>query len=282
MAGPTCARFRIFPRQHLQFAGVMIMQLAEGEISELHVGLKGTMPALFRKDPAAKTRRGLRDRVEQGRSGSGLCCGYDVVRATDAVGEPVRGERTVNKQGAFVGRRVLRDDFTAGVETEASQGQDLCRSRGGRSDAGEPGRGKLPQRLSGPAGIDALMRSIAPERATPSTAHHARTRCRRMKRRRKGPRRGRPAAEGTTRSARRIRGGAEIVSLGIRNYGNKLASSPERHPRDRPRLAFTARYRRPATRALAFWWTRRLGSPCRVPAAVGHATASREPFTTCP
>ena len=59
--------------KHLQFAGVMIVTLAEGEISELHVGLKGTMNALFLKDLAAKTHRGLRGRVEQGRSGGGLC-----------------------------------------------------------------------------------------------------------------------------------------------------------------------------------------------------------------
>ncbi|WP_456305957.1 recombinase family protein [Gluconobacter cerinus] len=33
--------------KHLKFAGVKIVTLAEGEISELHVGLKGTMNALF-------------------------------------------------------------------------------------------------------------------------------------------------------------------------------------------------------------------------------------------
>jgi site-specific DNA recombinase len=50
--------------KHLRFAGVQIVTLAEGEISELHVGLKGTMNALFLKDLAAKTHRGLRGRVE--------------------------------------------------------------------------------------------------------------------------------------------------------------------------------------------------------------------------
>ena len=42
------------------FRGVRLVTLAEGEISELHVGLKGTMNALFLKDLAAKTHRGLR------------------------------------------------------------------------------------------------------------------------------------------------------------------------------------------------------------------------------
>ncbi|WP_264997183.1 recombinase family protein, partial [Komagataeibacter xylinus] len=47
--------------KHLKFAGVPIVTLAEGEINELHVGLKGTMNALFLKDLAAKTHRGPPD-----------------------------------------------------------------------------------------------------------------------------------------------------------------------------------------------------------------------------
>src|SRR4051812_15248793 len=41
--------------KHLCFAGVSLVTLAEGEISELHVGLKGTMNAVFLKDLAKKT-----------------------------------------------------------------------------------------------------------------------------------------------------------------------------------------------------------------------------------
>ena len=100
--------------KHLQFARVMIVTLAEGEVNELHVGLKGTMNALFLKDLAAKTHRGLRGRVEKGRSGGGLCYGYDVVTTFDAAGEPVRGERTINEAEANVVRRVFRD-FASGV-----------------------------------------------------------------------------------------------------------------------------------------------------------------------
>jgi DNA invertase Pin-like site-specific DNA recombinase len=57
--------------KHLRFAGVTIVTLAEGEITELHVGLKGTMNALFLKDLAAKTHRGLRGRVENGSRAAG-------------------------------------------------------------------------------------------------------------------------------------------------------------------------------------------------------------------
>ncbi|NIA72037.1 recombinase family protein [Pelagibius litoralis] len=100
--------------KHLRFAGVEIVTLSEGEISELHVGLKGTMNALFLKDLAAKTHRGLRGRVEQGKSGGGLCYGYDVVKDADSAGDPIRGGRRINKAQAKVIRRVFRD-FAAGV-----------------------------------------------------------------------------------------------------------------------------------------------------------------------
>ena len=104
--------------KHMQFASVTIVTLAEGEISELHVGLKGTMNALFLKDLARKTHRGLRGRVEQGKAGGGLCYGYDVVKQLDARGEPVRGERTINPAEAAVVRRIFRD-FGSGLSPQA-------------------------------------------------------------------------------------------------------------------------------------------------------------------
>lgn len=93
----------------MSFAGVRIVTLAEGEITELHVGLKGTMNALFLKDLADKTRRGLRGRVEKGRSGGGLCYGYAVVRSIN--GER-GGRETVEAEAAVVCR--IFTDFAAG------------------------------------------------------------------------------------------------------------------------------------------------------------------------
>ena len=104
--------------KHLKFAGVMIVTLAEGEISELHVELKGTMNALFLKDLAAKTRRGLRGRVEASKSGGGRSYGYDVVRLHDAAGEPIRGERKVNEAEAETVRRIFRE-FANGASPRA-------------------------------------------------------------------------------------------------------------------------------------------------------------------
>src|SRR5580704_2876575 len=52
------------------------------------------MPAIGKLWCRTKTHRGLRGRVEKGKSGGGLCYGYDVVKHTDTEGEPIRGERT--------------------------------------------------------------------------------------------------------------------------------------------------------------------------------------------
>jgi hypothetical protein len=99
--------------KRLTFAGVRLVTLAEGEISELHVGLKGTMNALFLKDLAAKTHRGLRGRVEQGRSGGGNAFGYAVVVERDGNGERVHGRRRIDESQAAVVRRIFAD-FAAG------------------------------------------------------------------------------------------------------------------------------------------------------------------------
>src|SRR6267154_453643 len=104
--------------KHLRFAGVPIITLAEGEISELHVGLKGTMNALFLKDLAAKTHRGLRGRVADGKSGGGLCYGYRVVKKLDERGELIRGDREIDEAQAIVARRILRE-FASGISPRA-------------------------------------------------------------------------------------------------------------------------------------------------------------------
>jgi site-specific DNA recombinase len=100
--------------KRLTYAGIRLVTLAEGQVSELHVGLKGTMNALFLKDLADKVRRGLRGRVENGKSAGGNSYGYDVVKRFDARGEPVRGDRTINQAEAAVVRQIFVD-YAAGV-----------------------------------------------------------------------------------------------------------------------------------------------------------------------
>src|ERR687897_1453238 len=99
--------------KRLTFAGVNIVTLAEGDITHLHIGFKGTMNALFLKDLAAKTHRGLSGRIEDGKSAGGLCYGYRVVKTLSG-GNVTTGEREIEPPQAQVVERIFRD-FTAGV-----------------------------------------------------------------------------------------------------------------------------------------------------------------------
>lgn len=99
--------------KQLTFLGVRVITLAEGEVSELHVGLKGTMNALFLKDLAAKIRRGLRGRIEQCRAGGSKAYGYKVIHELDARGRLLRGGRCIDETQAPVVRGIFVD-YVAG------------------------------------------------------------------------------------------------------------------------------------------------------------------------
>jgi Z1 domain/Recombinase/Recombinase zinc beta ribbon domain len=80
----------------------MLVTLSEGLVSELHVGLSGTMGALYLRQLAEKTHRGLRGRVETGCSGGGNSYGYEVARKAGPNGELEAGRRTVNQLEAEI------------------------------------------------------------------------------------------------------------------------------------------------------------------------------------
>lgn len=95
--------------KRLQFAGVKLVTAAEGEVGEMHVGLAGTMNALFLKGLAAKIRRGQEGRALKGFSPGGLGYGYRVVRTLDSRGEPVNGQREIVLEEAETIRRIFRE-----------------------------------------------------------------------------------------------------------------------------------------------------------------------------
>ena len=97
----------IFKR--LSYADVGIVTLSEGAINELHVGLKGTMNALFLKDLAVKTRRGQRGRVEAGKIPGGNSYGYKIIRAIKEDGTVTTGEREINPTEASVIKRIFAE-----------------------------------------------------------------------------------------------------------------------------------------------------------------------------
>jgi site-specific DNA recombinase len=99
--------------KRLTFAGVSIVTLAEGDITFLHIGLKGTMNAMFLKELADKTRRGLRGRVELGKAGGGVSFGYRIVRRFEN-GVVSTGEREIVPEEADVIRRIFKQ-YLAGA-----------------------------------------------------------------------------------------------------------------------------------------------------------------------
>ena len=131
--------------KRLSFHGVRIMTVAEGEIGHLHVGLKGTMNALYLQDLADKTRRGLRGRVEAGKSGGGLSFAYRVVRPIGRDGIVTIGERAIDPDEAAVVVRIFRE-FAAGRSPQA-----IAKELNAERVAGPGGRTWGPSTLHGHA-----------------------------------------------------------------------------------------------------------------------------------
>jgi site-specific DNA recombinase len=101
--------------KRLKFRGVSLVTISEGDISHLQVGFKGTMNALFLQDLADKTRRGLRGRIEDGRSAGGVSYGYRVAPTPE--GQP-RGSREIHPGEAAIVRRIF-GAFVDGVSPKA-------------------------------------------------------------------------------------------------------------------------------------------------------------------
>ncbi len=131
--------------KQLGFVGVRIFTLSEGWISELHVGLSGTMGALFLKQLAEKTRRGLRGRVEAGRSGGGNSYGYDVLTKPGADSESERGLRKKNEERAAI---------VVGIMTEYATGKSrrsIAKALNARAVLGPSGGTWGPSAINGNA-----------------------------------------------------------------------------------------------------------------------------------
>jgi site-specific DNA recombinase len=95
--------------EKMNFAEVAIETVADGLINEMHIGLKGTMNALFLKNLVLKIRRGQAGSIRAGKHAGGLSYGYRPVP-----GKP--GERQIVPEHAEIVRRIFRE-YVAG-ETE--------------------------------------------------------------------------------------------------------------------------------------------------------------------
>lgn len=106
----------IFKR--VRFAGARIVTLSEGEVGSMHIGLGGTMSALFLEQLADKVRRGHVGRVTAGRIPGGLSYGYRKVFAFADNGEPERGLREIDEAEAAIVRRIF-DEYAGGQSATA-------------------------------------------------------------------------------------------------------------------------------------------------------------------
>ncbi|WP_414896605.1 recombinase family protein [Rhodovulum sp. YEN HP10] len=93
----------------MRYLGVEIVTKAEGEISEMHIGLGGTMSALFLRNLAEKTHRGLEGRVRAGKSAGGISYGYRLDRQPLPDGSFTTGDRVIDAAEAAIIRRIFME-----------------------------------------------------------------------------------------------------------------------------------------------------------------------------
>ncbi|WP_071795131.1 recombinase family protein, partial [Natronohydrobacter thiooxidans] len=115
--------------KRMQYLGIGIVTKSEGEISEMHVGLGGTMSALFLRNLAEKTHRGLEGRIKEGKSAGGISYGYGVDRHLLPDGTLTTGDRAIDPEEAAIVRRIF---------TEYDQGRSARTIAKGLNNDGVP------------------------------------------------------------------------------------------------------------------------------------------------
>ncbi len=108
--------------KRMGFHDVKIFTKAEGEINEMHIGLGGTMSALFLKNLAQKTHRGLEGRVRDGKSAGGISYGYRAVKTMRADGTVTTGEREIIAEEAAIIQRIFAG-YASGLSARALAAQ---------------------------------------------------------------------------------------------------------------------------------------------------------------
>ncbi len=100
-------------RERITFAGARIFTLSDGELTDITATFRGLMDAQFRKDLAAKVKRGQRGTIASKRSAAGIAYGYRRVAKFDEKGEAILGLREIDPDQAQIVRRIF-DEFAQG------------------------------------------------------------------------------------------------------------------------------------------------------------------------
>ncbi len=87
-------------RKTLNFYGVGIHTVQDGEVGTIHIGIKGLLGELYLADLAQKTKRGMQAVVNGGRQAGGKSYGYDKTGT---------GELAINAEQAEVIRRIFNE-----------------------------------------------------------------------------------------------------------------------------------------------------------------------------
>jgi site-specific DNA recombinase len=95
--------------KRMRFLSVEIFTKAEGVISEMHIGLGGTMSALFLRQLGEKTHRGLEGRVKAGKSAGGISYGYRLDRQPLPDGTYTTGDRVISDTEAAIVHRIFTE-----------------------------------------------------------------------------------------------------------------------------------------------------------------------------
>lgn len=91
----------------LSFHRVQVHAISLGLVTQMHVGIMGTMAQMYISDLREKTKRGQLGRARAGRIPGGIAYGYDVV--PPAPGSKEAGERRINPAEAEIVQRIFRD-----------------------------------------------------------------------------------------------------------------------------------------------------------------------------
>ena len=95
--------------RELTFHGIKLVTVADGDADLMHVGLQGLMNALSLRTVALQTHRDLESAVLKGRFAGGRCYGYRTVRAFNAAGHPIKGEREIDPAEAEIVVRIFQE-----------------------------------------------------------------------------------------------------------------------------------------------------------------------------
>ncbi|MFW2829912.1 recombinase family protein [Sphingomonas sp. ID0503] len=103
-------------RERIIYAGARLFTLNDGEVNDMTAAFKGLIDSQFRKELAAKIKRGQSGTIADGRSPAGLAYGYRKANRLNGNGELIRGLREIDEDQAEVVRSIFRD-FANGQST---------------------------------------------------------------------------------------------------------------------------------------------------------------------